>query len=200
MMSEPTLSHITDETLELYSMGRLSELETEKIEEHLLLCTACQDLLVKTEEFVHVARIATKELAAMPQKEVQSEPWWRRIFAVPMPAMAAVACAMLAFFVLIPRDPATAVVDLQAMRGPEAPAQAPSNAKLTLRLSLQGLEAADPLRAKVADATGKIVAETSTERSGEMVIGHTDKLAPGSYWVRLYSGEELLREYGLTVR
>ena len=54
--------------------------------------------------------------------------------------------------------------------------------------------------AKVADATGKIVAETSTERSGEMVIGHTDKLAPGSYWVRLYSGEELLREYGLTVR
>jgi len=196
MMSKPSLSHLPDETLELYSMGRLSETETEKVEEHLLFCTSCQDLLTQTEDFMRVARIATGELAAEPQ----TEPWWRRIFAVPMPALAAVACAMLAIFVLIPRHPGTAVVDLRAMRGPEAPAQAPSNATLTLRLSLKGLEAADPLRAKVADSAGKIVAESATERSGDLAVGHTGKLAPGSYWVRLYSGEELLREYGLTVR
>ena len=39
MMSKTNLPHIAEDTLEMYSLGRLSETETEDVEEHLLVCT-----------------------------------------------------------------------------------------------------------------------------------------------------------------
>ena len=208
MMSKTQLPHIAEDALELYVMGRLSEPETEVVEEHLLVCHQCQDLLEETEEFVKAIRVAARELENEPEAQPQvqlrpepkAEPWWRRLFAIPTPMIAAAACAMLAFFVLIPREKPNAVVDLRAMRGAEAAAVAPPNASLTMNLSLTGVESQGSLRVEVADAEGNIVRKADVDRKGEQATAHTDGLKAGTYWVRLYSGDELLREYGLTVQ
>ena len=206
MMSKTHLPHIPEDTLELYSMGRLSESEIEVVEEHLLVCNACQDSLQETEDFVRAFRAAVPELEIEP--ELQSEAgwrdrwqnWWGKLFAIPAPMIAAAACAVLAFVILVPRHTPTAVVDLQAMRGAEAASIAPPDASLTLNLSLRGLENPGPLRMEIADEVGNIVRRADTTRSGERATAKTDGLKAGAYWVRLYSGSELLREYGLTVR
>lgn len=208
MMSKTQLPHIAEDALELYVMGRLSEPETETVEEHLLVCHQCQDLLEETEEFVNAIRVAARELEkepeAQPQVQLRPEPkgesWWRRLFTIPAPMIAAAACAMLAFFVLIPREKPNAVVDLRAMRGAEAGAVAPPNASLTMNLSLTGVESPGSLRIEIADAVGNIVRKADVERKGEQATAHADGLKAGTYWVRLYSGNELLREYGLTVQ
>ena len=208
MMSKTQLPHIAEDALELYVMGRLSEPEAEVVEEHLLVCHQCQDLLEETEEFVKAIRVAARELEnepeAQPQVQLRPEPkaeaWWRRLFAIPTPMIAAAACAMLAFFVLIPREKPNAVVDLRAMRGAEAAAVAPPNASLTMNLSLTGVESQGSLRVEIADSVGNIVRKASVDRKGEQATAHADGLKAGTYWVRLYSGNELLREYGLTVQ
>ena len=87
MMSKTQLPHIAEDALELYVMGRLSEPETEPVEEHLLVCHHCQDLLEETEEFVKAIRVAARELEnepeAQPQVQLRSEPkaesWWSRL-------------------------------------------------------------------------------------------------------------------------
>jgi Putative zinc-finger len=201
MMSKTHLPHPTEDVLEQYAMGALSEAEIDMVEEHLLVCTACQDSLTATDDFVRAARIATEELASQPQPES----WWstsplRKIFTMPAPILAAAACATLAVVMLLPRQTPTAEVQLMAMRGPETAAQAPANAALTLRLSLDGLEVSGPLQAQVADSTGRIVLESPVERSGAEAVAKTEKLAPGTYWVRLYSEATMLREYPLSVR
>ena len=86
------------------------------------------------------------------------------------------------------------------MRGPEAAATAPANAPLKLNLSLAGLEAPASLRVEVANEVGNIVRRADVDRTGGQAVARAEALKQGTYWVRLYSGTELLREYGLTVR
>ena len=190
-------------------MGRLSELENERVEEHLLICHPCQDLLTATDEFIGAARVATHELSlqsdratelAVKRSEPQSEKWWRKLFAIPTPMVAAAAFALIAFFVFIPRGSQVSTVELQTLRGPEAPAVAPANATLNLRLSLRALESQGPLRVEIANASGQIVETMGADRTDGMAIAKAKALSTGLYWVRLYSGDELLREYGLNVR
>jgi anti-sigma factor RsiW len=204
MSTKSTSPHLTEDIVELYSMGRLSEVENEKVEEHLLVCHACQDLLTETDEFVAAARTATHELSLQSKPEFEtereSEPWWRRLFSIPRPMIAAAAFALMAFFVFVPRQSPMATVELQTLRGPETPAVAPANTPLNLKLSLRGLESTGPLRVEIVDASGQILEKAGAERSDELAIAKAEALASGTYWVRLYSGDELLREYGLNVR
>jgi len=51
-------SHVADDLLELYSLDRLSADELVAVEEHLLVCRACQDRLKETDDFVRVMRAA----------------------------------------------------------------------------------------------------------------------------------------------
>ena len=195
MMSNLNLPHLAEDTLEMYSLGRLSETEIDSVEEHLLMCAVCQDRLSETDQFVQAIQSAAREL----EREPKAEPWWKKLFAAPTPVWAAAACALIALVVFIPRQTPTAVVDLQAMRGPETPVGRPANAALTLKLSLEGLENSGPLQVQIAAASGQIVAITQADRDQSVAVAHTNKLPSGKYWVRLYSGTELLREYGLTV-
>ena len=64
MMSKIQLPHISEDVLELYAMGRLSESELEPVEEHLLVCHHCQDALQEADEFVRAIRVAARELEA----------------------------------------------------------------------------------------------------------------------------------------
>lgn len=181
-------------------MGRLSETETERVEEHLLVCHPCQDLLTQTDEFVGTMKVATQELASQPELQPAGEPWWRRFFAIPTPVMAAAACAVLALVFFLPRDRQMATVELQTLRGPEAPIGAPANVSLNLRLSLRGIDATGPFRVEIVDAAGDVTQTADATRSADQALAVTEGLSKGIHWVRLYAGEELLREYGLNVR
>jgi anti-sigma factor ChrR (cupin superfamily) len=44
-------NHPTDETIELYALGRLAEHLVPSLEEHLLVCDRCQDALQAEEAF-----------------------------------------------------------------------------------------------------------------------------------------------------
>jgi anti-sigma factor RsiW len=200
MTSEPALRHIPEETLEQYCMGRLSESESEPVEEHLLLCNQCQDALTETEQFISAVRAATEQLGLQPARQ----PWWNRLWgsvtSLPKPVWAIAACA-LALFVVIPnRGPSPAVVELQTMRGPETAVQAPANTFLSLRLSLSGIDASGPLELRVADASGQVIRQAAVQTTDGQTVAGVDGLSPGAYWARLYSDGKMVREYALTVR
>ena len=200
MTSKPEIQHLSEDTLEQYCLGRLSQPEIEQVEDHLMVCTSCQDVYTETDDFVSAMRIATEELAAQPVVESWWTRWSRAFFTIPKPVFAAVACAFIALIVSIPRPTQTAVVDMQAMRGPETAVQAPADTELTLRLGLRGLQAEGSLKVQIVDADGKVVTRSPAAVNGQQAIAKTTELSPGTYWVRLYSGQELLREYGLNVR
>ena len=50
--------HISEEVLEEYALGMQSNQDCKPLEEHLLICSACQDLLAATDEYIRVAKAA----------------------------------------------------------------------------------------------------------------------------------------------
>jgi Putative zinc-finger len=48
--------HCPDGAWEKYAFGMLSEGECEPVEEHLLICSACQDSLAEADEYVRVVK------------------------------------------------------------------------------------------------------------------------------------------------
>jgi uncharacterized CHY-type Zn-finger protein len=52
-------NHTDEETLERYSMGRLSEYRSARLEEHLLICQACRDRLTALDTYRYAMRAAS---------------------------------------------------------------------------------------------------------------------------------------------
>jgi anti-sigma factor RsiW len=50
------MPHISDDVLELYLMGRLTEMEIAPLEEHLLTCEECRNRLEGTETYIAAMR------------------------------------------------------------------------------------------------------------------------------------------------
>jgi len=50
--------HFPDHLLESYAMGKLSDQESEPVEEHLLLCSVCQERLDELDDFVLAMKTA----------------------------------------------------------------------------------------------------------------------------------------------
>jgi hypothetical protein len=63
--------HYREEVWENYAMGILSDQESEPLEEHLLICSACQDLLAAADEYLEVAKAALT-LAARGDQSVRT--------------------------------------------------------------------------------------------------------------------------------
>ena len=183
-------------------MGRLSESETEPVEEHLLLCSVCQDTLTETEDFLRALRTATEQMQAQPVAETWWFRWRHALTKVPKPVFAVVACALALLVVIPTRTRNPVVVELQAMRGPESAAAAPANSKLTLRVPLPSTASVQPgqLEIRVANLSGIVVAQAPAKQSDEHAVAQIDGLSQGVYWARLYSGEQIVGEYGLNVR
>ena len=57
------LSHIDDNSLELYALGRVSDFEVVSVEEHLLVCSECNDRLRSVGEFALTVREAALVIA-----------------------------------------------------------------------------------------------------------------------------------------
>lgn len=207
-------NHIGDEELELYSLGRLSESREEAVEEHLLVCEACQDRLAETDAYVLAMRTAAARLAE------QKSPVWRRwldrlgtLLWAPRPVWAAAGAVALLLIVsggivwlrsTGPDLPPVAVT-LFAMRGESSGiASAPAGRALRLEVELATVVMADRYTFELVDSDGKLMGRWAVQpQAGRAAVVVPSRLARGRYWVRLYAGSpagELLREYGLEVR
>lgn len=206
-------NHALDEVLEEYALNRLSPDQNAELEEHLLVCHACQDRLRETEEFIEATRIAASRLEHDGERwSFFSQRWWGRLGRMaPAPkavwAFAAAAIALTAVYVpytQLSRPPAEEV-SLQAVRGMESrlSSQAAAGARLTLRIDLKELPPLAAARLEVVDAGGAAVWEGRSPVTGQrLAVTLPRPLPAGQYWVRLYGPEDrLLREFGLeTVR
>jgi hypothetical protein len=225
--------HLTTDTLEEYAFNRLSEAEAEALEEHLLVCAACQASLAEIDEYIFLMKEATAAYQPATSAKGGKRNVWLKT-ALMGYAAGAIALAATVFLILASR-PAPPIegaspVSLIALRGPSMSHARPGRPlELTLDttgLATQsglasggsttgdstggGLASSTSYRVEVIDAGGKPVwsgqfaacritqADGSCEASGGPIVARVASgLKAGVYWVRLYAGGELLREFGL---
>ena len=211
---QASFEHARGEDLERYSMGTMSGPEGEALEEHLLLCPACQDELSEIDAYVRTMRAAASRLKSeepLRRPQTRSEFW--RFFWQPGLAYGVIGavCLILAVWVSLSRQPASSsgfapvAVLLQAVRGPGGAidAGAPGGRPLLLQADLSGLRTQPLWELDVVDAQGsRVHRSTGAASEGRLEVRLATGLAPGQYWVRLYtpgSGSSPLREYALRV-
>ena len=56
------VEHVPEDDLELYAMRTLPAPESELLEEHLLICSACRDRLTATDGYVAAMRSAAAKI------------------------------------------------------------------------------------------------------------------------------------------
>jgi hypothetical protein len=211
---QASLEHAQGEDLERYSIGTLSGPQEEALEEHLLICPACQDQLAEIDAYVRTVRVATSRLRSeTPLSRLRTRSGFWGFFLQPGLAYGAIAvlCLSLAVWVSLSRPsagsagfPPVAVL-LQAVRGPGGAidASAPSGHPLLLQADLSGLQPQALWELEVVDARGARVHRSAGKASeSRLEVRLTTGLPAGQYWVRLYapgSGSEPLREYALRV-
>jgi uncharacterized CHY-type Zn-finger protein len=71
MISSQVETHVNDDTLERYAMRPLPSPESERLEEHLLICSACRDRLQFTNEYVAAMKTAAKTQRESPATKKQ---------------------------------------------------------------------------------------------------------------------------------
>ena len=115
-------SHLTEDALEVYSLGRLSsEEDIAVVEEHILVCGYCQTRLEKMDGFVEAAVAGAKAVAAKP------EPNKSRNY---LPIAIAAGAALMVFIPgLLEQNTEPASIDLVAVRN-ETRLTAPVGKKL----------------------------------------------------------------------
>lgn len=69
-------SHFPEDVLEGYAMGKLCREESVLVEEHLLICSACQTSLAAAEEYIQVVRAAEAALAHLPPARINAQSAW----------------------------------------------------------------------------------------------------------------------------
>jgi hypothetical protein len=206
----PLTTHIDEDVLELYSLGRLSETQSSGLEEHLLTCHACQQRLEQTDDFVRAFRMAVRGKSQPEKRDERRRRWWNWGGAgwQPIPAGAALALVAIAVIALAPRSVPTQEVDvrLSALRGSGSGALAivPAQRKIRLDLDAQALPSPS-YRIELADARGRQLWQSPSpvRAESERLHATVTRLVPaGLYWVRLYDpiSGQLAREYGLTAR
>jgi len=200
-------NHALDEVLELYVLHKLPPDQTETLEEHLLVCESCQDRLLEHERYVKATKIAAARLKSEQKgtHRVSRTPILRWLDAPARPgwaAAAALAFALAVWLIPLSRPPESyRDIPLSLTRGPELGAVAALESRQAPRLHLNLAEfpPRSSYTVEIANAAGATVfsVNTSAPQSAELVVPVDKVLPKGMYWVRLYSGGELLREYGL---
>ena len=198
--------HASDECLEQYALGALQEPLLGEIEEHLLLCSQCQEHLEEIDTF----RAAMRNAAARLEDEEESRKrfWTRVSSALTLPrlgwVMALVAVALIGLSLRVwmnpPESAQPLAVFLETTRGSDA-RHAPARRRLELSLDTTALPSYPTYQVETVDAIGQVQAMSTAHTSeGKIKASLANGLRPGNYFVRLYSpSHELLREYGLVV-
>ena len=94
--------HIPEEILEEFAMQMLGEVDSARWEEHMLICTACQDRVAEADEYIRTVKAAASAMcdsAVGENRPPTTDQTGRRGLAKPM--MAAVTHAALLFAVTL---------------------------------------------------------------------------------------------------
>jgi len=209
-MSEGSNSHPLGEVVEEYARGKLTGVELEQFEEHMLVCVHCQDQVAEADEYIAAMKAAAGKLQKEKPIAIQAghRKRWPDWFGwLPTPVWAgALAVAVLAVAVWLPHQQEAGYdseVTLQAMRGHDDGASIVPVAKsFLLKADVAGIPVASTYRLEIASSGGAIVWQATVPRQESMLVaGVRKKLPAGRYWVRLSDGAgTLLREYGLESR
>ena len=187
--------HMSDDQIERYSMGAVSEAELEPVEEHLLICEACQNRVTENDLYVAAMQGAGNELRHEPAKRR-----WDFVFFRLAP-MAAAAALLVVVAIEAPRlanhARMPAAITLEALRGTSM-AKAPAAEPLVLRLDVAGLAEQKKYRVEAVDAAGNPVWTGEAPVQGMQAAANLPALGPGLYFVRLYDNSgKVLREFGV---
>jgi len=198
--------HASDECLEQYALGSLEEPLLGEIEEHLLLCSRCQEHLKEIDTF----RAAMRSAAARLEREEEARKgFWTQVSAALTFqrlgwTMALGAVAVIGLSLRVWMSPSESsrplALFLETSRGSEV-RHAPARRPLELSLDLTALASYPSYQVETVDAMGRVQAQVTAQASeGKAGASLAQGLRPGTYFVRLYSpSHELLREYGLVV-
>jgi hypothetical protein len=201
-----TNGHASEELLESYALGSLEEPVLGELEEHLLVCSRCQDHLKEIDTY----HAAMKSAAARLEGEDESRKrLWTRVSGALtarrlgwIMALVTVALAGLALRLwLNPAAPSSPVaLVLETSRSSEV-LHAPTRRVLELSLDIKGLPAYPLYLVETVDAFGHMQAQSRAAVSeGRVKTSLAKGLRPGNYFIRLYTpSRELLREYGLVI-
>jgi len=199
------LSHPSEEEWELYAMARAAPDREAKLEEHLLGCPECQEVLERVDDFVQMMKGAAPQILKIAPSSDRL-PWFTspvrpRIAGVAIAVVFALVCVAVAATWRTERPSgAIAYVTLAALRD-ESTATAPAARPLEIGLSLPDV-GSQSYSEEVITAQGQ-VAWTGTPKAeaGKLRAILPKGLEHGSYWVRLYGADRsLILEAGLKVQ
>jgi hypothetical protein len=192
-------SHVGEELLEQYSVGRLAESEVARVEEHVLLCESCQEKLELIDSWVRSIRRAAVQLPAESKSIWQ---FWRLPQFVPALAGTVFLVFAAGVGLQITKKGAVApfAIALEATRG-ESVASVPAGKPLLIQPGLEGLPRFSQYRLEVVDQSGHAVRDAALEAGSSVAGTSIPAIAAGVYFVRVYSPSgELLREYGIEAK
>src|SRR5580698_10095287 len=189
------ISHETDEQLELYALCQLPEPRIAAVEEHLLICVACQERLDDLEAFALAMR---RGIASEPATEARTN-WFAWLRQPTWSAALGFAAIVLAasLYPALGRSHVAPLTSLRltAMRGS---IQSVGLAQET-DIALTDAPPGPALRVEIVDAAGRAIWGGGLEGNNSK-IRLTEKLSADNYFVRLYDASgRLLHEYGFRV-
>jgi anti-sigma factor RsiW len=192
------MQHIEDNLLDQYALGSLPAEAIPELEEHLIVCSFCQTRLMEADELLILLR------EAVPFEKASPQPLRSPAFRYTLWSTAAIALTVLLTLLFtgdshrVKLQPA--VVLMQSLRGPEAAAEVASSKPVLLVFDLAVQANPSDYEVEVVDPVGNEVLKKGAElRDGHLAV-LVDRLARGSYWVRLYRQQllpELMAEYQL---
>ncbi len=208
-VSKWSKGHPSEDVLEEYVFGRLDEISSARLEEHLLWCESCQGALQETEGYVRSMKAVLAEPAPVPATSTGAVDWLKSL--LPRPQNLAWAGALAAAFVVIlvfrssvferfpNRSVSAAPVALSSFRGGAVISHAPARRPLELYIDLADVSTPCECRVEVVNGTGTPQwTGAGSVASGKLIAQVPEGFAAGQYWVRLYSSDSVLvREFGL---
>jgi hypothetical protein len=196
--------HASDEALEQYATHSLPEAALAEIEEHLLVCSQCQQQVEEIDAYVSAMRSAAKRL---DQEDESRKTYWTRVsrvltfrrFGWAM-AVAALVLGAIALRVSNKRPVEPFALVLETSRG-SGMQHAPAGRRLELSLDTEGLPSFPGYALEDVNESAQL--QYQSQVTAEQSVVHASLpagLRRGTYFVRLYSpARELLREYGLQI-
>ncbi len=184
-------------------MGTLPDAAIPQVEEHLLSCSLCQNRLVETDDFLIHFRVAATQV------ELQPAPFWQRFLNTQRFIWGGSAVVAVGLGLLLvtgePRlsKPQPAMVLMQALRGPEEPAQIAKGSPSLLIFDVPIPATHPSYEVEVVDMAGKQILKGQGIVKDDRLAFPIQKLAPAGYWVRIYQKQPartLVAEYGLQAK
>jgi hypothetical protein len=194
------MQHIEENLLDQYALGTLSSESIAELEEHLLVCSICQSRLVEADELLLLFR------EAAPLEDARTTPRWWNALAFRASFLSGAAAVLSALLImLITGDShraklSPAILLMESLRGPEAgPVMTSATPSLLVFDAAAPANPAD-YEIEIVDAVGNQVLKRSAEVRDGRLAALVERLARGSYWVRVYRkqpAKELFAEYRL---